>query len=283
MLCEDCGKTFTSSSNFHQHRREQHSDSVNSLNCSFCQRPFVRKFNLKRHLILVHGLHGEPLSEAMSSKRKLVDREMFIQAKKPVYVLSDFYENISSDEEETWTRTHTAEDGLDHLSISSCDFAELGSVDEAFVEEILCEGEIDEQQVYGEEDGERREYEEDGEQRVYGEPDVIRDSPNDDDCGVISDSPSDDDSDLSGESKKTDENNNVTVRERSTICLVLNKTVIRRPDGTEEEIRDSQIVYSKDLNPEDINFRDVASEILREVSKHFEDGNIRIVRGDLSV
>lgn len=83
--------------------------------------------------------------------------------------------------------------------------------------------------------------------------------------------------------KKTDENNNVTVRERSTICLVLNKTVIRRPDGTEEEIRDSQIVYSKDLNPEDINFRDVASEILREVPKHFEDGNIRIVRGNLSV
>lgn len=83
--------------------------------------------------------------------------------------------------------------------------------------------------MYGEEDGERR---------VYGETDGI----------------SDDDSDLSGKGKKTYENNNVTVLERSTICLVLNKTVIRKPDGTEKEIRDSQIVYSKDLNPEGINF-----------------------------
>lgn len=80
--------------------------------------------------------------------------------------------------------------------------------------------------------------EEDGEWRVYGETDGI----------------SDGDSDLSGKGKKTYENNNVTVLERSTICLVLNKTVIRKPDGTEEEIRDSQIVYSKDLNPEGINF-----------------------------
>lgn len=262
MLCEDCGKTFTSSSNFHQHRREQHSDSVNSLNCSFCQRLFVRKFNLKRHLISVHGLHGEQLSEAMSSKRKLVDREMFMQAKKPVYVLSDFYENISSDEEETLDKTNTAEDDLEHLSISSCEFAELSSVDEAFVEEILGEGNIDEQQVHNEEDGDKR---------VRNETDVI------------SDSPSDDYSDVSDESKKTDENNNVTIRERSTICLTLNKTVIRKPDGTEEEIRDSKIVYSKDLNPEDIDFRDVVSEILREIPKHFEHGNVRIVRGNLSV
>uniref|UniRef100_K1Q6B4 Uncharacterized protein n=1 Tax=Magallana gigas TaxID=29159 RepID=K1Q6B4_MAGGI len=119
----------------------------------------------------LHGLHGEQLSEAMSSKRKLVDREMFMQAKKPVYVLSDFYENISSDEEETWDKTNTAEDDLEHLSISSCEFAELSSVDEAFVEEILCEGNIDEQQVHNEEDGDKR---------VRNETDVISDSPSDD-------------------------------------------------------------------------------------------------------
>ncbi|XP_052691973.1 uncharacterized protein LOC128170021 [Crassostrea angulata] len=198
----------------------------------------------------------------MSSKRKLVDREMFMQAKKPVYVLSDFYENISSDEEETWDKTNTAEDDLEHLSISSCEFAELSSVDEAFVEEILGESNIDEQQVHNEEDGDKR---------VRNETDVI------------SDSPSDDYSDVSDESKRTDENNNVTIRERSTICVTLNKTVIRKPDGTEEEIRDSKIVYSKDLNPEDIDFRDVVSEILREIPKHFEHGNVRIVRGDLSM
>lgn len=107
---------------------------------------------------------------------------MFMQAKKPVYVLSDFYENISSDEEETLDKTNTAEDDLEHLSISSCEFAELSSVDEAFVEEILGEGNIDEQQVHNEEDGDKR---------VRNETDVI------------SDSPSDDYSDLSDESKKT--------------------------------------------------------------------------------
>lgn len=61
----------------------------------------TKQENAEYHLILVHGLHGEQLREAMSSKRKLVDREMFIQAKKPVYVLSDFLENISSEEQNT--------------------------------------------------------------------------------------------------------------------------------------------------------------------------------------
>lgn len=143
---------------------------------------FCKEIQFKETFITVHGLHGEQLSEAMSSKRKLVDREMFMQAKKPVYVLSDFYENISSDEEETWDKTNTAEDDLEHLSISSCEFAELSSVDEAFVEEIFGEGNIDEQQVHNEEDGDKR---------VRNETDVI------------SDSPSDDYSDLSDESKKT--------------------------------------------------------------------------------
>lgn len=43
------------------------------------------------------------------------------------------------------------------------------------------------------------------------------------------------------------------------------------------------IVYSEYLNQEDINFRDVACEILTEGPRHFEDGYIRIVRGDLFV
>lgn len=106
-------------------------------------------------------------------------------------------------------------------------------------------------------------------------------SVNDDETDI--NSTSDDDSDLSGESHETDENNNVAAAERSTICLVLNKTVKRKPDGTEEEIRDSHAVYSEDLNPEDINFRDVACEILTEAPRHFEDGYIRIVRGNYDV
>lgn len=36
--------------------------------------------------------------------------------------------------------------------------------------------------------------------------------------------------------------------QKSTTWAVLNKTVKRNPDRTEEEIRDSHIVYSEDLN-----------------------------------
>lgn len=61
MLCEDFEKSLTSSSIFHYHRRQQQRDSVNSLNCRFFFRTFVRKFNL------VHGRHDEQLSETMSS------------------------------------------------------------------------------------------------------------------------------------------------------------------------------------------------------------------------
>lgn len=84
------------------------------------------------------------------------------------------------------------------------------------------------------------------------------------------------------DSENCDSNCSTNIQ-KSTLCLVLNKTVKRNPGGTEGESIDSHIVYSEDLNPEDIIFRDVANEILREVPKHFEDGNIRIVRGDLSV
>lgn len=100
---------------------------------------------------------------------------------------------------------------------------------------------------------------------------------------VISDSFSDDYSDVSDESKKIDENNNVIIWEWLIICLILNKMVICKLDGIEEEIRDFKIVYFKDLNLEDIDFRDVVSEILCEILKYFEYGNVRIVRGNLFV
>lgn len=57
----------------------------------------------------------------------------------------------------------------------------------------------------------------------------------------------------------------------------------RKPDVTEEEITDDHIVYSEYLNQKDINFRDVACEILIEGPRHFQDGYLRIVRGDLFV
>ena len=54
MICEDCGQKFTTLSNLYQHQREQHGEDVKTYRCSFCQKLFLRKFNLTRHLRLVH-------------------------------------------------------------------------------------------------------------------------------------------------------------------------------------------------------------------------------------
>lgn len=61
-----------------------------------------------------------------------------------MYVFSDFYENILLDEEEIWDKMNIVEDDFEYFFISFCEFVELSSVDEVFVEEILGEGNIDE-------------------------------------------------------------------------------------------------------------------------------------------
>lgn len=61
-----------------------------------------------------------------------------------MYVFSDFYENILLDEEEILDKMNIVEDDFEYFFISFCEFVELSSVDEVFVEEILGEGNIDE-------------------------------------------------------------------------------------------------------------------------------------------
>lgn len=98
-----------------------------------------------------------------------------------------------------------------------------------------------------EEDSERREYEEDG--------------------GVISDSRSDEDGDdecLNKPESDSDENNNCTVF-KATICLIMNRTVRREQSGTEEITQESQISYSEDVDPKDVDFVGVATDILAKM------------------
>lgn len=125
-----------------------------------------------------------------------------------------------------------------------------------------------------EEDGERWEYEEDDERRKYEEDgDVIRDSRSDEDS---------DDECLIKPDSDFDENNNCTVF-KTTICLIMNRTVRREPSGTEEITRDSQIIYSEDVDPKDVDFVSVATHILTKVRKNFTDEhvNVRLVKGNL--
>ena len=42
------------------------------------------------------------------------------------------------------------------------------------------------------------------------------------------------------------------------------------------------MIYSEDIDPDQINARDIADEILEEVPRHFAAGRVRIVRGNFS-
>lgn len=68
---------------------------------------------------------------------------------------------------------------------------------------------------------------------------------------------------------------------KSTVCLVLNKVQRRFPDRMEEVERDTQVIYSEDLNPENINVRDIAKAILDEIPRLLEANRVRFVRGKL--
>lgn len=97
-----------------------------------------------------------------------------------------------------------------------------------------------------EEDGERRENEEDG--------------------GVISDRRDDQDSDNHDDKcpkpeSDFDENNNCTLF-KTTICLIMNLTVRRKPSGKEEITQDSQSIYSEDVHPKNVDLVSVPTYIL---------------------
>jgi hypothetical protein len=79
-----------------------------------------------------------------------------------------------------------------------------------------------------------------------------------------------------------DVNNNV-VRTKSTVCLILNKVMTTYPDGKIEVSRNSEILYSEDLKPEEVDFQSVASEVLEEENDNFREGNIRVMKGDFTL
>lgn len=55
------------------------------------------------------------------------------------------------------------------------------------------------------------------------------------------------------------------------------------PDGRTEISRNSQIVCSEDVDPEDVVFQSVVSEIAEDVAECVRKRNVRELRGDFSV
>ena len=82
------------------HVSEIHADTVAIHNFGFCQRPFTKRYNLKRHLMNVHkmGTTNDRLAESAVS----VHWDDLHEMKKPVFLLKsdDEFDNFLLDEDE---------------------------------------------------------------------------------------------------------------------------------------------------------------------------------------
>lgn len=167
------------------------------------------------------------------------------------------YDDISSEEEEICEPLTDLinSDDLEDISVHSTDFD--------FVDEILG----------------YRKYACDERTVITEEAEEIKDTRE----VILSFSDSDKHDECSDKPESySDENNNCTVS-KTTICLTMIRTVRLEPSGTEEITRYSQIIYSEDVHPKDVDVVSVATHILTEVPKHFTDEhvNVRLVKGDL--
>ncbi|XP_062601694.1 MDS1 and EVI1 complex locus protein EVI1-B-like [Saccostrea cucullata] len=261
-LCDICGFLFNHQCNLRRHIKEQHQPKVQSLKCNFCQQLFLRPSNLKRHYKNVHKLDEMNVSEEMDRTQGdsvTCNRDFYHSSKKPVYVLSDLYEDISSDEDEVIRMEETPQncDLMEDLEIISVNTSDFGDQADDLLD--FCELE-DERTVVAASD----------------EEDQIEEDLTDERNVEFRDTSSEQSSDHSDTVR---ENSTVT---KSTVCLLLNKTTRNYPDGTMEVSRDTHVVYSEDLTPSDIDYEGVASEVLSEIPRHFEEGNVRFACGDFT-
>lgn len=94
------------------------------------------KILFKKTLDYCAPLNGEILEETMSTKRRRVDRDVFYESRKPVYVMSDLYQDISSEEDLNHDdRKLGKETGFDLLDDISLD--NFPDVDEDFISNIV--------------------------------------------------------------------------------------------------------------------------------------------------
>ncbi|XP_062570613.1 uncharacterized protein LOC134241369 [Saccostrea cucullata] len=144
----------------------------------------------------------------------------------------------------------------DKIFFMSLNSEDLTEINDAFVGEIL--GDIEEEETCA------RPTEE-----ILDSPDVSATANSSSEDSIVYD---------------IDDNNNRVSVETSTNCLVMKKTIRTNPDGSEKINRGYQFIYSENINPEEVDFRDLAEEILDEAPRHLApSARVRIVKGDLSL
>jgi hypothetical protein len=199
--------------------------------------------------------------EIEKSKKMEMTRDSVKESQKPVYVMSDLYSDISSEEEqyedvssdeeefqEMIVHDPIPEDRVDLLSISSSVMEDLMREEPTVsMDDILC----------GDRSG-----------------DVGGQEPAMDDYQDGNSLPTAEDSDVG-----TEENDGVS--ETTMVSLTMFKTETVRPDGTSEVVRNTVIAHSSNVDPNNLNFADIAMEIIREVPYHFHHRNVRVVNSNM--
>lgn len=267
MICETCGLLFRNRKTLHQHIKEIHSERVNIYKCDFCGRPFSRKFNLKKHLKAAHGTD----TNAMSSSKQLT-RDKLKENQKAVYV--PLYEDISSDEEmmeperncnliyapevedissdEEVFNNPDDDETLDLLSLNSEMMDSMlndNEFHEDFVDDILKEAAFEEETIH-----------EDSAPSENGE--VAPEEENEPDRG----SPA-----------------QTTTCITHSITLSLTRTTTVMPNGNTEVERRTNVCFSENIIPGDLDMEALIRDILSEIPLHFQAQRHRQCHGTYSV
>ncbi|XP_062599363.1 uncharacterized protein LOC134260847 [Saccostrea cucullata] len=160
------------------------------------------------------------------------------------------YENVSSDEEELEKMvTDPNPEDRDILSVSSSILEDIMREDPAVnIDDFLC--------------GDQNDFEFRGED--------FEEFMEDDETSVPTE---DSDMDTTNETGSTSET--------TVISLTLIKTETVYPDGTSEVVRNTTIAHSRNMDPTNVNFADIAMEIITEVPNHFNHRDVRVVNSTL--
>ena len=250
-VCDKCGKQFNSISALNQHQREQHLSFIQTVKCNFCQRPFLRISNLQRHLCSVHRLTMEKAkAELTHCERTRMSRDTFIDSQKAVYVtvMDDQYSDISSDEEEFENMI------VDDPRPEESD--EIPSVDSSVLEDMMRDEPV--VTTFLDDILSDVDFEEDGSRGVNIE---------------------DDSTPIESEDTLSDMDSSTSVEYSSTtvITLTMIKTETVHCDGTRDVVRNTAISHSTNVDPNNLNFADIAMEVINEVPHHFHNRHVRVV------
>ncbi|XP_062613348.1 uncharacterized protein LOC134275122 [Saccostrea cucullata] len=200
-------------------------------------------------------------TEMTKCDRTEMTHDTMSESRKPVYVtvLSDQYsdifpeeaceleyENVSDEEELEKMVTDPNPEDRDILSVSSSLLEDIMREDPAVnVDDFLC-GDSD-FEFRGED---REQYMEDEE---YETPVPTEDS----------------DMDTTNETG--------SASETTVISLTLIKIETVYPDGTSEVVRNTSIAHSRNVDPVNVDFANIAMEIITEVPHHFNNRHVRVV------